>query len=103
MIGLCEATMLAADGHDVTVLEADAEPAPSSPVEAWERWQRKGVAQFVQPHSRFPRFRLICDQELPGVNEALERAGCVWVAYLSTPPPALAGMPHRDATGAFGS
>ena len=93
--------MLAADGHDVTVFEADPEPVPSPPVDAWERWQRKGVPQFLQPHNLFARFRQICDEELPGVNEALERAGCVWVDYVSTPPPGLAGEPPRPDDDRF--
>ena len=89
MIGLCAGMMLAADGHEVIVLESDAEPVPSSPVEAWESWPRRGVAQFLQPHNLFARFRQICDDELPGLNDRLERAGCVWVDYLATPPPTL--------------
>ena len=48
MIGLLAGAMLADDGHDVTVLEADPEPAPENPVEAWDCW-RRGVPQFRQP------------------------------------------------------
>ena len=54
VIGLSAAAMLARDGHQVTVLEADGESPPPTPAAAWEHWQRKGVAQFRQPHNLFP-------------------------------------------------
>jgi 2-polyprenyl-6-methoxyphenol hydroxylase-like FAD-dependent oxidoreductase len=89
MIGLCAATMLARDGHEVTVLEADTAAIPMAPVPAWEAWDRPGVAQFRQPHNLFTRFRTVSDEELPGLTDRLLRAGCVWVDYLdddSIPP-----------------
>src|SRR4051794_41022716 len=63
MIGLTTAMMLATDGHEVTVLEADSNDVPSAGPGAWESWKRSGVAQFHQPHSLLTRFRLVCDQE----------------------------------------
>jgi hypothetical protein len=87
--------MLAADGHEVTVLESDGDGAPISPVEAWASWRRRGVAQFRQPHNLFTRFRRICDQELPGLTERLLAAGCVWVDYLDSVPPTLSDTSPR--------
>jgi protoporphyrinogen oxidase len=78
VIGLSAAMMLGQDGHDVTVLEADPQVPSAAPAQAWEGWDRKGVAQFRQPHNLFARFRHVCDQELPGMTERLLAAGLVW-------------------------
>src|SRR5262249_13160040 len=67
--GLGTALLLARDGHDVTVLERDADPLPDSPQDAWRSWERKGVAQFRQPHNFMPGLRLLLEAELPDVQE----------------------------------
>jgi 2-polyprenyl-6-methoxyphenol hydroxylase-like FAD-dependent oxidoreductase len=86
--------MLGRGGFDVTVLEAD--PAePPAPIDAWDSWARKGVAQFNQPHNLFARFRQTCDDELPGLTERLLAAGCVWVDYLDSLPPGIANGASR--------
>jgi 2-polyprenyl-6-methoxyphenol hydroxylase-like FAD-dependent oxidoreductase len=95
VIGLSVAIMLAQDGHEVTVLEADPEGAPTAPVAAWTSWNRKGVVQFHQPHNLFARFRKICDEEMPGLTERLLAAGCVWVDYLESLPPTLSDPSPR--------
>jgi 2-polyprenyl-6-methoxyphenol hydroxylase-like FAD-dependent oxidoreductase len=89
VVGLCAAMMLGRDGHSVTVLEADAAAQPVASIQGWDAWERPGVAQFRQPHNLSSRFRMISDQDLPGLTDQLLRAGCVWVDYLdpgSLPP-----------------
>jgi 2-polyprenyl-6-methoxyphenol hydroxylase-like FAD-dependent oxidoreductase len=95
VIGLTAAMMFAADGHRVTVLEADPDGAPATPDEAWGGWRRRGVAQFHQPHNLFTRFRQVCEDELPGLTERLSDAGCVAVNYLDGLPPNLTDTSPR--------
>ena len=95
VIGLSVAMMLARDGHEVTVLEADPEGAPPTPAAAWDAWRRRGVAQFHQPHNLFARFREVADAELPGLTERLLAAGCVWVDPLEALPPTVADRSPR--------
>jgi 2-polyprenyl-6-methoxyphenol hydroxylase-like FAD-dependent oxidoreductase len=103
VIGLCAATMLGRDGHSVTVLEADTAAQPAVPLEGWEAWQRPGVAQFRQPHSLLSRFRMISDQELPGLTDDLLRAGCVLVNHLDSRlfPPTITDRAPRPGDEAL--
>src|ERR687895_2722407 len=86
IVGLCSAMMLARDGHQVTVLESDADPAPETPRRAWESWTRRGVAQFRQPHSLFARSRRVLDTELPGLTHPLGAAGGGGGGFPGRPP-----------------
>ncbi|HUR49579.1 MAG TPA: FAD-dependent oxidoreductase [Acidimicrobiales bacterium] len=72
--GLLTAMILAADGHEVTVLERDAALPPEA-AEAWTGWERRGVNQFRLPHFLLAAFRETIEAELPGVLQGLEAAG----------------------------
>jgi len=101
VIGLALASMLARDGHRVTVLEADQAEPPSNPAEAWSGWERGGVPQFWQAHNLFARFRSVADQELPGLTEALVDAGCVWVDPIADLPPTISDRSPRRGDDGF--
>ena len=101
VIGLASAMMLARDGHDVTVLERDAADVPASATEAWDRWQRHGVAQFRQPHNLFPRYRQILEQELPEVLERLVECGGTWIDILAGLPPFITDRDPRPGDDRF--
>ncbi|MBO0866896.1 MAG: FAD-dependent oxidoreductase, partial [Mycobacterium sp.] len=75
IVGLGAAMLLADDGHEVTVLERDAAPAPDVADDAWDDWERRGVNQFRQPHGLQPGFCQIVEAEFPRVARALEAAG----------------------------
>ncbi len=74
--GLSTAMLLAADGHEVTVLERDPS-SPPPPEQAWESWERRGVNQFRMLHFFQPRFRAIVEAELPALAAALHGAGAL--------------------------
>lgn len=93
--GLGTALLLARDGHQVTVLEHDPDPLPASPDAAWERWERKGVAQFRQPHNFMPGLRLLLEAELPDVQDALRRAGACRFDLLNPLPPVFSDRTPR--------
>jgi 2-polyprenyl-6-methoxyphenol hydroxylase-like FAD-dependent oxidoreductase len=101
IIGLSVAMMLANDGHDVTVLELDPDQPPESPREAWEEWDRRGVAQFRQPHNLLPGARRVLDAELPGIPEELAAAGCPWLDFMAIMPPGITDREPRDGDERF--
>jgi 2-polyprenyl-6-methoxyphenol hydroxylase-like FAD-dependent oxidoreductase len=101
IVGLAAARMLARDGHRVTVLESDPAPVPEVPAEAWDRWDRKGVAQFHQPHNLFSRVRQILDDDLPGMTDALLDAGCVWVDPIAGLTPFITDRAPRPGDDRF--
>jgi 2-polyprenyl-6-methoxyphenol hydroxylase-like FAD-dependent oxidoreductase len=67
--------LLSRDGHDVTVLEKDIPAPPARGLEAWEQWERSGVAQFRQVHALHARVRHLLDAEFPDVRARLEFFG----------------------------
>ena len=73
--GLAAAALLAADGHDVVVLERDRAELPASDLEAWQDWSRHGVAQFRNPHWLHPGGRAVLESQLPAVRNALADSG----------------------------
>ena len=93
--GLGTALLLGRDGHDVTLLERDPAPLPDSPQSAWEAWERKGVAQFRQPHNFMPGLRRLLESDLPDVQEALPRAGASKYDLINPLPVMLADKSPR--------
>ncbi len=99
--GSAAALLLRRDGHEVTVLERDPQPAPASVDDAWANWARDGVTQFHQPHYLQSRGRIILDQELPDIVPALEAAGGIRFDLLSVMPPTIADRAPREGDERF--
>lgn len=100
MCGLASATLLAEDGHDVTVLERDDGPVPSSGPGAWAEWSRRGVAQFHQPHWLHAGGRQLLDAHLPEVAAALAAAGGLRYDNM-IPPPTVSDRAARPGDERF--
>lgn len=101
VIGLSTALMLTKAGHQVTVLERDATPVPDSPDAAWQAWERRGVAQFRQPHYLHAGGRCLLDARMPEVTTALLRAGGVTVNVLGLMPPFITDRTPREGDERF--
>lgn len=101
VVGLSTAIMLMRDGHDVIVVEGDRETLPRSPEEAWNAWERRGVAQFRQPHWLHAAGRHILDAHLPDLKEALLRAGCLTFNLMTLMPPFISDRAPRDGDERF--
>jgi 2-polyprenyl-6-methoxyphenol hydroxylase-like FAD-dependent oxidoreductase len=69
--GLAAAFILSQDGHRVTVLEKDATPLPASPLEAFERWDRRGAPQTRHSHAFLARLNRILKRRAPDLHEKL--------------------------------
>ena len=91
--GLITGTLLARDGHDVTVIERDEAEPPADDEQAWESWRRPGVNQFRQPHGFIGRTRQAIADELPDLWEAFGnvRHGTVDLKRVSPEPDAPPG------------
>jgi len=94
IVGLSTGMLLARQGHDVTVFERDATPLPESPEAAWER---RGVAQFRQPHYMHAAGHRVLADHLPEVNQALLQAGGVHFDLATFMPRSLRAEAERHS------
>ena len=86
---------------EVTVLERDGEARPGSPGDAWQSWDRRGVAQFRQAHYLHPAGSHILDTRLPDVKEALLRARGTSYDTLELMPPFIEDRAPREGDERF--
>uniref|UniRef100_A0AAU1IAH8 FAD-dependent oxidoreductase n=1 Tax=Streptomyces sp. NBC_00180 TaxID=2903632 RepID=A0AAU1IAH8_9ACTN len=95
--GLQTALLLAADGHQVTVLERDPHPPPSDPDVAWARWQRPGIPQLRLTHLPLARWLQLAEAHLPDLAGQMTAAGAVRMNALAPEPGLRGGLLAADA------
>jgi 2-polyprenyl-6-methoxyphenol hydroxylase-like FAD-dependent oxidoreductase len=100
-VGLATSMLLAHDGHDVTVLEKDSQTPPAVGEDAWEGWERKGVAQFRLGHYMQARVRHLLDAELPDVRDEILACGGVRYSILDSLLFGLDDTSPRDGDDRF--
>ena len=103
LIGMAAAMMFAQDGAEVIVLERDDDAVPGSPGTAWQDWDRRGIAQFRQPHFLHPAGHHILTGRLPEVAKAVRGAGGTTFDPLTLLPPFIEDREPREGDERFTS
>ncbi len=101
IVGLSTGLLLAERGCDVTVVERDPAQVPGAPGDAWQDWDRPGVAQFRQPHYLHPAGSQLFATQLPSVHESLAGARARRFDVLSLMPPFITDRSPRDGDEKF--
>jgi 2-polyprenyl-6-methoxyphenol hydroxylase-like FAD-dependent oxidoreductase len=86
--GLGSALVLARQGHDVTVIERDDTPMPTSADDAFE-WDRRGAPQVRHSHAFLARLTGLLRREHPDVYDALLAEGATEMRFGDDLPPTI--------------
>ena len=86
--GLGSALVLARQGHDVTVIERDDTPMPTSADDAFE-WDRRGAPQVRHSHAFLARLTGLLRREHPDVYAALLAEGATEMRFGDDLPPTI--------------
>src|SRR5689334_12216901 len=73
--GLAAALAFARRGRSVTLFERDGPAVAGGADEAFDRWERPGVAHFRQPHNVLGLARTVLAREAPDVLDEVLRLG----------------------------
>lgn len=86
--GLGTALMLARRGHDVTVIERDHTPMPTSAAEAFD-WDRRGAPQVRHSHAFLGRLRQLLLSDHPDIYADLLAEGATEIRFGDNLPPEM--------------
>ena len=79
--GMAVALALAKRGHQVTILEKDALPDCDSPIEAFEKWDRRGAPQVMHSHAFLARMHNSIAEHAPEFYRDLMAAGATRMCF----------------------
>jgi 2-polyprenyl-6-methoxyphenol hydroxylase-like FAD-dependent oxidoreductase len=100
--GSAAALMLAADGHQVVVVDRDAGPVPAGPDEAWE-WDRRSIRQYRFAHGLLPRGHGLLVRHFPHLVERLRQHGGLELNLGHAFVDLIPGSTHRSDDDRFGT
>jgi 2-polyprenyl-6-methoxyphenol hydroxylase-like FAD-dependent oxidoreductase len=98
--GSAAALMLAADGHEVLVVDRDAGPVPAGPDEAWT-WDRRSIRQYRFAHGLLPRGHQLMAQHFPDLVERLREHGGLEINLAHAFVDLVPGSGHRPDDDRF--
>ncbi|MEQ9520428.1 MAG: FAD-dependent oxidoreductase [Parvibaculum sp.] len=87
--GLNAALALAGKGRKITLIERDAPPPDTSPDEAFDVWERKGVGHLRHSHAFLARLYVLIKTKHPALLSDLLAAGCRELRFADTLPATL--------------
>ena len=98
--GSAAALMLAADGHEVVVVDRDPGPVPAGPDQAWE-WDRRSIRQYRFAHGLLPRGHGLMARYFPHLVERLREHGGLDLNLAHTFIDLIPGSSHRSDDDRF--
>jgi 2-polyprenyl-6-methoxyphenol hydroxylase-like FAD-dependent oxidoreductase len=98
--GSATALMLAADGHEVLVVDRDEGPVPAGPDEAWH-WDRRSIRQYRFAHGLLPRGHHLMARNFPHLVERLREHGGLEINLAHTFVDLIPGSTHRPDDDRF--
>jgi 2-polyprenyl-6-methoxyphenol hydroxylase-like FAD-dependent oxidoreductase len=98
--GCAAALMLAADGHEVLVVDRDAGPVPAGPDEAWA-WDRPSIRQYRFAHGLLPRGHQLMVRYFPHLVDRLREQGGLEINLAHVFVDLVPGSSHRPDDSRF--
>jgi 2-polyprenyl-6-methoxyphenol hydroxylase-like FAD-dependent oxidoreductase len=98
--GSAAALLLAADGHEVVVVDRDAGPVPAGPDEAWQ-WDRRSIRQYRFAHGLLPRGHGMMGRYFPHLVERLREHGGLEINLAHAFVDLIPGSAHRPDDDRF--